>query len=151
MVRQRLLQISVVVLLLAMASARASSLSISIGGRGIHFSASNRPVLCQYDRHIPAFPRIIAPQPRIVIPQPRVVVPRRRVFVHRPVMYQRPLSQPMPQPCVKPGIVTVWITNSNGSQLPVVLTKTPQGYWGPRGEYYTPFPSNRQLKSAYGF
>jgi hypothetical protein len=143
MARQRLLQISVVVLLLAATSSQASSLSISIGGRGIQVSASNRPLIHHSRPPVYAYPRILRPQPRIM-------VPRRPVHVYRPV-YQPPVYHPTLAPCAQPGIVTVWITNSNGSRQPVVLTKTPHGYQGPRGEYYTTFPSNRQLQCAYGF
>ena len=138
MARPRLLQISVVVLLLATASAQASSLSISIGGHGLHFSASNRPVVVHRPQYRHSAPRIISPQPRIL-------VPRRHVKVHRPVY------RPVARHCVSPVTVTVWITNSNGSQQPLILTKTGRGYRGPRGEYYTIFPSNRQLRMAYGF
>ena len=143
MARQRLLQISVVVLLFAATSAQASNLSISLGGRGIQVSASNRPLLYHCRPHV-------RPYPRIVVPQPRIVVPRRPVQVYRPA-YRPPVYHPTPTPCAQPGIVTIWITNSNGSKQPVVLMKTPHGYQGPRGEYYTTFPSNRQLQCAYGF
>jgi hypothetical protein len=138
MARQKLLQISVVVLLLATASAQASSLSISINGRGLHFSASNRHVV----RHSPRYRHTT---PQIISPQPRILVPRRHVHVHRP------LYRPAIKHCASPVTVTIWITNSNGSQQPIVLTKTGRGYRGPRGEYYTIFPSNRQLRRAYGF
>jgi hypothetical protein len=47
--------------------------------------------------------------------------------------------------------VTVWITNSNGSQLPVRLQKDGPGYIGPRGERYPTLPSEEQLKQVYGF
>lgn len=138
MARQRLLQISVVVLLLGTASAQASSLSISIGGRGLHFSVSNRHVA----RRSPGYRHTT---PRIISPQPRILAPTRHVHVHRPVY------RPIVKHCVRPVTVTIWITNSNGSQQPLVLTKTGRGYRGPRGEYYTIFPSNRQLRRAYGF
>ena len=47
---------------------------------------------------------------------------------------------------------TVWISNSNGSKTPVVLTRTAGGQWvGPRGEYYQNMPSAEQLKAIYGF
>ena len=49
------------------------------------------------------------------------------------------------------NIVTVWITNSNGSKLPVKLTKSGPGYRGPRGEYYEKMPSEENLKMVYGF
>ena len=140
MARQKLLQISVVVLLLATASSQASSLSISIGGHGLHFSASNRHVV----RHAPRHRQTSS---RVIIASPRILVPRRSVHVHRPA----PVYRPIVRHCVSPVTVTVWITNSNGSQQPLVLTKTGRGYRGPRGEYYTIFPSNRQLRRAYGF
>ncbi len=47
--------------------------------------------------------------------------------------------------------ITVWITNSNGSQLPVRLQKDGPGYIGPRGERYPTMPSEDQLKQVYGF
>jgi len=43
------------------------------------------------------------------------------------------------------------VTNSNGSTTPVVLTQTPQGFRGPRGELYSSLPSSSQLRSVYGF
>ena len=49
------------------------------------------------------------------------------------------------------NIVTVWITNSNGSKIPVKLTKTGPGYRGERGEYYENMPSQEDLKMIYGF
>ncbi len=47
--------------------------------------------------------------------------------------------------------VTVWITNSNGSQRPVRLAKSGPNYVGPRGEIYNKFPSEDQLRTVYGF
>ncbi len=47
--------------------------------------------------------------------------------------------------------VTIWITNSNGSQIPVRLVKDGPGYIGPRGERYPTMPSEAQLKQVYGF
>ena len=49
------------------------------------------------------------------------------------------------------NVETVWITNSNGSQLPVKLTKDGPGYIGPRGERYASMPTEEQLKQVYGF
>lgn len=49
------------------------------------------------------------------------------------------------------GVATVWITNSNGSQLPVRLVKDGPGYIGPRGERYPAFPTEEQLRQVYGF
>ncbi len=49
------------------------------------------------------------------------------------------------------GSETVWITNSNGSQVPVTLTKDGPGYIGPRGERYPQRPTEQQLRTVYGF
>ena len=46
--------------------------------------------------------------------------------------------------------VTVWITNSNGSQLPVKLRKEGPGFIGPNGERYSSMPTEEQLKQLYG-
>ena len=48
------------------------------------------------------------------------------------------------------NVVTVWITNSNGSQLPVKLRKDGPGYIGERGERYPSMPTEEQLKQLYG-
>ena len=48
-------------------------------------------------------------------------------------------------------VVTIWITNSNGSQVPVKLRKDGPGYIGPRGERYPTLPTEAQLKPVYGF
>ena len=47
--------------------------------------------------------------------------------------------------------VTVWVTNSNDSKIPVRLTKQGVGYVGPRGEYYDKLPTQDQLRPVYGF
>ena len=47
--------------------------------------------------------------------------------------------------------VTVWITNSNGSKVPVKLARQGAGYVGPRGEYYENMPTEDQLRPVYGF
>ncbi len=49
------------------------------------------------------------------------------------------------------NIVTVNITNSNGSVSPVKLTKQGTGYVGPRGEFYDHLPTEAELKPVYGF
>ena len=50
------------------------------------------------------------------------------------------------------NVVTVWITNSNGSKTPVKLTRTANGgYVGPKGELYDTMPTAEQLHTAYGF
>ncbi len=47
--------------------------------------------------------------------------------------------------------VTVNVTNSNGSIIPVKLRKQGVGYVGPRGEYYNTLPTEDQLRPIYGF
>jgi uncharacterized protein YcfJ len=47
--------------------------------------------------------------------------------------------------------VTVNVTNSNGSVIPVKLRKQGVGYVGPRGEYYDTLPTSEQLRPIYGF
>jgi hypothetical protein len=56
-----------------------------------------------------------------------------------------------PKIVVQPTVVTVWVTNSNGSRVSVKLTRDGTWYQGPRGEWYTSMPSNEQLRVAYGF
>lgn len=45
----------------------------------------------------------------------------------------------------------VWVTNSNGSKVPVRLSKNGPGYIGPRGELYGKLPTQDQLRVVYGF
>jgi len=45
----------------------------------------------------------------------------------------------------------VWITNSNGSRVPVRLAKNGPAYIGPRGETYNQLPTQDQLRPVYGF
>ena len=47
--------------------------------------------------------------------------------------------------------VIVWVTNSNGSQVPVRLSKNGPGYVGPSGELYSKLPTQSQLRPVYGF
>ncbi len=49
------------------------------------------------------------------------------------------------------NVVTVNVTNSNGSITPVRLTKQGVGYVGPRGEFYNHLPTGDELKPIYGF
>lgn len=46
---------------------------------------------------------------------------------------------------------TIWITNSNGSKVPVKLRIDGPNYIGPRGEIYNSRPTEDQLKTVYGF
>jgi hypothetical protein len=47
--------------------------------------------------------------------------------------------------------VTVWITNSNNSKIPVKLRKDGPNFIGPRGEIYQNMPTEAELKMVYGF
>lgn len=47
--------------------------------------------------------------------------------------------------------VTVWVTNSNGSMIPVKLVRNGPSYIGPRGEIYPTLPSQDDLRPVYGF
>jgi len=52
----------------------------------------------------------------------------------------------------QPGeVVTVTITNSNGSKTPVVLHKEGSDWVGPKGEHYDHLPTEAELKPVYGF
>jgi outer membrane lipoprotein SlyB len=56
-----------------------------------------------------------------------------------------------PSTPVEPNTETVWITNTNGSQIPVRLVKDGPAYIGPRGERYPSMPTQDQLRTVYGF
>ena len=60
-------------------------------------------------------------------------------------------KQEMQQMKQEMNIVTVNITNSNGSISTVRLTKSGTGYVGPRGEFYNNLPTEAELKPVYGF
>ena len=49
------------------------------------------------------------------------------------------------------NIVTVWVTNSDGSKTPVRLRKSGPNYIGPKGNYYDHLPTGDELKPVYGF
>lgn len=50
------------------------------------------------------------------------------------------------------NVVTVYVTNSNGSVIPVRLRKSGPDYIGPRGELYrNGLPSEDALRPIYGF
>ena len=49
------------------------------------------------------------------------------------------------------NMITVWMTNSNGSKVPVKLARNGPNFIGPRGEVYTSLPTSQQLRPIYGF
>ena len=48
------------------------------------------------------------------------------------------------------GSTVVWISNSDGSKMPITLQKQGSAYIGPAGEKYTSLPTEEQLKLLYG-
>lgn len=65
---------------------------------------------------------------------------------------QQQPQQRTPSSQVQQDTVSVWITNSNGSQYEVKLRPNGKGgYYGPKGELYPTMPTQEQLKGAYGF
>ena len=60
-------------------------------------------------------------------------------------------QQQMAQIREEQNTVTVWITNTNGSKIPVKLRKDGPNFIGPRGEVYQSMPSEESLKMVYGF
>ena len=93
---------------------------------------------------IEGFIRIGPPVPEVVVVEEPCV---RRIVVN--LSLTKTVSTPQ---CVTEQIqITVWITNSNGSQTPVTLKRSGPGYLGPRGEWYPNMPTDEQLKMVYGF
>lgn len=60
-------------------------------------------------------------------------------------------QQQMSQIQSEQNTVTVWITNSNNSKIPVKLRKDGPNFIGPRGEIYQNMPTEAELKMVYGF
>jgi len=52
---------------------------------------------------------------------------------------------------VEPAGRQVDVRNTNGSVTPVRLEQVGEKWQGPKGEYYDAFPTEDQLRSAYGF
>ena len=73
------------------------------------------------------------------------IIPRLGHIYRRPVILPRTRTVVVPAPTV-----TVWISNANGSQSPVVLTQDGPWYIGPTGEHYYGIPTAEQLRAAYG-
>jgi uncharacterized protein YcfJ len=62
-----------------------------------------------------------------------------------------PQQQTYNAPASEANTVTVWLSNSNGSQTAVKLTRNADGsLTGPKGERYQTMPSESQLKQVYG-
>lgn len=79
------------------------------------------------------------------------IIPRLGYIYRRPIILPRTPTVVIPRPVVVyDPTVTVWISNANGSQSPVVLTRDGPWYIGPRGERYFGMPTTEQLRAAYG-
>lgn len=98
---------------------------------------------------------IIRPHQRTFLkrqPRPHKVVVVSRPRTHRIAVNLVPtVIVSKPPITVEPKTITVWITNSNGSQTSVRLRKSGPGFIGPRGEWYHNMPTNEQLRMVYGF
>ncbi len=64
---------------------------------------------------------------------------------------QKAQQQEIGQIRAEQQVVSVWITNSNGSKFEVKLRRSGPNYIGPRGETYTSMPTEDQLRPVYGF
>ncbi|MDD5459605.1 MAG: hypothetical protein PHF37_09470 [Phycisphaerae bacterium] len=79
------------------------------------------------------------------------VRPYRRVFIAPTIVFTSSSYSYSSAPARKVEVVedrtvTVWITNDNGTQTVVMLTKSGEGFIGPAGEYYATMPTEEQLK-----
>lgn len=59
-------------------------------------------------------------------------------------------AAPAQQATALPPNVTVVLENANGSRTPVTLTRTADGWQGPKGELYDAIPTQEQLRPYYG-
>jgi len=93
-----------------------------------------------------------APPQMVYVEQPWAVYHPPPPALPPPVMVQPPVqvmaSPPSP---AAPVVVTVNVTNSNGSYMPVPLRQEGPLWVGPRGEYYNQMPTMDQLRPVYGF
>jgi len=164
--QKRLLTIAAIVFLSAM-TANALDISVSIGRHGHGHARKPVPLPSRHSTHCgPAVGHTPHSRRRIWEPigarscirRPHGHhLPRLRhahIVSHRPCTKRRILMAPPKHVMRRPActsILTIWITNSNGSKTPVTLARRSAGYVGPRGEYYRSRPTHRQLRVVYGF
>lgn len=115
-----------------------------------------RPIMPKFDNHS------IHKKHTFIHPHHRTFL-KRRPNPHKVVVVKRPWRRQIavnlvptitvrtPEIVIEHNTVTVWITNSNGSQTSVSLRKSGPGFIGPRGEYYPNMPTETQLRIVYGF
>lgn len=85
--------------------------------------------------------------PRVFVPPP-VYAP---VYCPTVVRYVAPPTVIVQEAAYVPPVETAWVQNSNGSRTPVQLRRADGGmYVGPKGEYYLGWPTDDQLRQAYG-
>ena len=127
----------------------------------LQLSTSRRHYIAQ-----PVIPRFCHPP----VPKKHIFIhPHHRTFLkkrphpHKVVVVRRPLRRQIAvnlvptitvrarEIAVEHTTVTVWITNSNGSQTSVSLRRSGPGFVGPRGEYYHNMPTEKHLRIIYGF
>ncbi len=90
----------------------------------------------------------VVPPPDTVYVQDGSTVVNENVAADTEITDAAPAPAPAPEPI---KTKTVAVHNSNGSHTPVLLQYL-NGHWtGPRGEEYDAFPTNKQLRAAYGF
>ena len=164
--QKRLLSIAVIVCLSTM-TASALDISVSIGK---HSHKHTRQTVVLPSRHgTHGSPTVVhAPHARRRIWEPigaRSCIRRplghylprlqhAHIVSHRPCTKRRILMAPPKHVMRRPActsILTIWISNSNGSKTPVKLQRRGAGYVGPKGEYYPARPTHRQLHMIYGF
>lgn len=76
--------------------------------------------------------------------------PRGEYYSTMPSEEQLQILYGIKNPKAKPSNFTVWITNDNGSQTPITLTPSGNGFIGPSNEFYPTMPTEDQLKAMYG-
>jgi hypothetical protein len=109
----------------------------------------------------PGFHHRPLPKKQIFIPLHQRSFLKRRPHPHKLFVVKRPCRRQIAvnlvptvttrEIAIEPKTVTVWITNSNGSQTSVNLRRSGPGFVGPRGEWYPGMPTEEQLRMVYGF
>ena len=115
-----------------------------------------RPIMPKFDNHsIHKKHTFIHTNHRTFLkkqPNPHKVVVVRRPWRRQIAVNLVPtVTVRTPEIVIEQTTVTLWITNSNGSQTSVSLRRSGPGFIGPRGEYYPNMPTETQLRIVYGF
>lgn len=143
MLRHRVILIAAVGTALCLSAAKASGKSIIVHRNPIRSGVAIR----RYGQvHRPLFHRI-APR----YPHQSMVVIRtpygRRIKAFQSSCYRGTWRYGV----VRRPVITVWITNSDGSRTAVELLQRRYGFVGPRGEWYPELPTRRRIWFKYGF